>query len=265
MSLGLLTQKSLSLFSAIGGWRTVAESIASRALFLVAYLVTGNVLMSALLTVGGVFVFAVVRLCTGAKVWQPVIGLAVVGVSALAAGSSGQAVDFYLPSIVLQAGGCLLFMMSIVVRWPIVGLVVGTVRGQNLAWRQDCGQRRRYSFCTAVFMAKFAIATAVLVPLYLAGSVVSLGIVATLLGGAPAAGVCAYLCWRILRKDLATGAVEFRVHAFSRPAEIPNPVVRLGFLLFGRGVQLRFIRSACRRVRVLTGSAALPAARSRRP
>ncbi|WP_279629229.1 hypothetical protein [Amycolatopsis thailandensis] len=39
-----------------------------------------------------------------------------------------------------------------------------------------------------------------LVPLYLAEAVVPLGIVATLLGGAPAAGVCVYLCWRILRE-----------------------------------------------------------------
>jgi hypothetical protein len=39
----------------------------------------------------------------------------------------------------------------------------------------------------------------VLVPLYLAGQVTPLGISATLLGGAPAAGVCVYLCWRILR------------------------------------------------------------------
>jgi hypothetical protein len=41
-------------------------------------------------------------------------------------------------------------------------------------------------------------------PLYLAGTVVPLGIAAMLLGGAPAAGVCVYLCWRILRKDLQT-------------------------------------------------------------
>jgi Protein of unknown function (DUF3159) len=201
MSLGMLTQKSLSLFSAIGGWRTVAEGVASRALFLVVYLLTGNVLTSALITVGGVFVFAVVRLCTGSKVWQPAFGLIVVGVSALMAGSSGQAINFYLTSVLLQAAGCVLFLVSILVRWPLIGLVMGTVRGENLTWRQDPRLRRRYYVCTAVFLAKFVIATAVLVPLYLAESVVPLGIAATLLGGAPAAGVCVYLCWRILGED----------------------------------------------------------------
>ncbi len=58
-----------------------------------------------------------------------------------------------------------------------------------------------------------------------------------------------------VRKDLATGAVEFRVQAYSRVAPIANPVVRLGFELFGRSTQLRFIRGACRRMAVLSDPA----------
>jgi hypothetical protein len=196
----MVTQKSLSLFSAVGGWRTVAEGVVSRVLFLVAYLVTGQVLTSALVAVGGAVVLAVVRLCTGGKVWQPVLGLAVVGVSALQAGSTGHAADFYLTAVLLQAAGGVLFLASMLVRWPVIGLVVGTVRGERFAWRRDRLRLRRYYACTAVFLAKFAIGTAVLVPLYLAGTVIPLGIAATLLGGAPAAGVCVYLCWRILRE-----------------------------------------------------------------
>lgn len=202
MSLSMLTQKSLSLFSAVGGWRTVAEGVASRVVFLVAYLLTGQVLTSALIAVGGVVVFAVVRLCTGGKVWQPAIGLLMVGVSALLAGSTGHAVDFYLTAILVQAGPGVLFLVSVLVRWPVIGVVMGMVRGDRFAWRRDRRQRRRYYVCTALFLAKFAIATAVLVPLYLAEAVIPLGIAATVLGGAPAAGVCIYLCWRILRDDL---------------------------------------------------------------
>jgi len=201
MSLGMLTQRSLSMFDAVGGWRTVAEGVASRVLFLVAYLVTGRVLPSALVAVGGVAVLAVVRLCTGGKVWQPAIGVIVVGASALLAGSTGHAVDFYLSAVLLQAGGGVLFLVSLLVRRPLIGVVLGTVRGEGSAWRRDRRQRRRYSLCTAVFLAKFAIATAVLVPLYSAGLVLPLGIAATVLGGAPAAGGCVYLCWRILRED----------------------------------------------------------------
>ncbi|RKT54206.1 DUF3159 domain-containing protein [Saccharothrix australiensis] len=199
MSLNVLTEKSLSLFSAVGGWRTVAEGVASRVLFLVAYLLTGQVSTSALVAVGGVVAFAAVRMCTDRKFWQPAAGLAVVGASALVAGNTGQAVDFYLSTVLTQAGAGVLFGVSMVVGWPVIGLVVGTVRGERLAWRRDRRQRRRYQLCTAVFLAKFAIATAVLVPLHASGILVPLGIAATLLGGAPAAGACVYLCRRLLR------------------------------------------------------------------
>jgi uncharacterized protein (UPF0548 family) len=59
-----------------------------------------------------------------------------------------------------------------------------------------------------------------------------------------------------VRKWLDSGEVEFRIHAFSRPAHIPNPVIRLGFRLFGRRVQRRFARHACQRMARLTAARA---------
>jgi uncharacterized protein (UPF0548 family) len=44
-------------------------------------------------------------------------------------------------------------------------------------------------------------------------------------------------------KHLATGLVTFRVAGYSRRAPIDNPVIRLGFLLFGRWTQRRFYRN----------------------
>ena len=55
-------------------------------------------------------------------------------------------------------------------------------------------------------------------------------------------------------KWLDTGAVEFRVHVVSRPGRIPNPIVRLGFRLFGRREQVRFAKSACERMAALVGA-----------
>jgi hypothetical protein len=63
-----------------------------------------------------------------------------------------------------------------------------------------------------------------------------------------------------LWKWLDDGAVEFRIHVVSRAARIPNPIVRLGFRLFGRREQVRFARRALARMveRVGSGSAARP-------
>ncbi|GGU92590.1 hypothetical protein GCM10010182_04850 [Actinomadura cremea] len=58
-----------------------------------------------------------------------------------------------------------------------------------------------------------------------------------------------------VRKWLDTGEVEFHVHAVSRRGPIPNLVVRLGFMVFGRYTQLKFYRHACRRMERMTASA----------
>lgn len=198
MKASVLTQRSQSLFAAMGGWRTVAEIFASRVLFLIAYLVTGRVLFSALVAVGGVVVFAVFRVWADRKYWQASAGLVMVGISALLAGSTGQGVDFYLPDIVRNVAVAVLLVVSMLVRWPAVGIVVGAARGEGVTWRRDRARRRRYQACTAVLLAKYVIAPVLMTPLYLAGWVVPLGITAALVG-TPAVAVCVYFCWRILR------------------------------------------------------------------
>jgi uncharacterized protein (UPF0548 family) len=52
-------------------------------------------------------------------------------------------------------------------------------------------------------------------------------------------------------KWLATGQVAFRIRTFSQPGDIANPIIRLGFKLFGRRVQLRFITNSLERMRSL--------------
>ena len=200
MNINVLTQKTLSVLAAAGGWRTLAEAVASRALFLLAYLLTGRVLTSALIAVGGVFVFAVVRVWTDRKYWQAAGGLLLVGVSAFLAGSTGRGVDFYLVGVLTSVGGGVMFLVSMLVRWPVIGLVVGPARGERFGWRRDRVRRRRYQLCTAVFLVKFGIATTVMVPLYLAQEVVALGVASTLLT-VPAMAVCVYLSWRVLRTE----------------------------------------------------------------
>jgi uncharacterized protein (UPF0548 family) len=56
-------------------------------------------------------------------------------------------------------------------------------------------------------------------------------------------------------KNLATGQVSFRVSGYSRMAPIPSPVVRLGFVLFGRWTQRRFYQAVLRRMRDLVQAA----------
>jgi uncharacterized protein DUF1990 len=52
-------------------------------------------------------------------------------------------------------------------------------------------------------------------------------------------------------KWLDTGSVEFRIHVVSRASRIGNPIIRLGFRLFGRREQVRFAKRACERMACL--------------
>jgi uncharacterized protein (UPF0548 family) len=53
-------------------------------------------------------------------------------------------------------------------------------------------------------------------------------------------------------KWLDSGEVEFRIRRYSRPAHVRNPLVRLGFRIFGRHKQVEFAKRACRRMACLT-------------
>jgi uncharacterized protein (UPF0548 family) len=52
-----------------------------------------------------------------------------------------------------------------------------------------------------------------------------------------------------IAKEQDSGRVVFRIRAYSRRAPIGNPLLRMGFRLFGRWTQLRFYRRALARLR----------------
>lgn len=54
-------------------------------------------------------------------------------------------------------------------------------------------------------------------------------------------------------KWVDVGDVDFRIHAFSQRGEISNPIVRLGFALFGHWTQERFYAAVLRRMALLVG------------
>jgi uncharacterized protein (UPF0548 family) len=58
-----------------------------------------------------------------------------------------------------------------------------------------------------------------------------------------------------IHKNLATGAVQFRIKAMSQPGHIRNPFYWLGFKLFGRALQRRFAHQSLLRMRRLVAEA----------
>ncbi|MDX6571546.1 MAG: hypothetical protein QOC86_702 [Gaiellales bacterium] len=61
--------------------------------------------------------------------------------------------------------------------------------------------------------------------------------------------------WQVW-KWLDSGEIQFRIHAYSRRAPVSNPIIRLGFRIFGRREQLAFLHSTMRRMAELSALAA---------
>jgi Protein of unknown function (DUF3159) len=145
-----------------------------------------------------------VRLATGKRARSVVFGLLGVTVATLVALATGRAVDFFLVQIVGNAASALAWAVSIVIRWPLLGLVVGTLLGQRTGWRRDPDLVRGYQRASWAWVAQYVVRLAVFLPLYAADAVVALGIARTVLTW-PLVALCVFLSWPLLRSALPSG------------------------------------------------------------
>jgi hypothetical protein len=149
-------------------------------------------------------VVAVIRVVRGGRPRAVLFGLLGVAVAALVALYTGRAIDFFLVQIVSNAASALVWAVSIVVRWPLLGLVVGTALGQRTRWRQDPDLLRGYQRASWVWVGQYLVRLAVFLPLYAADAVVALGIARTVLTW-PLVALCVALSWPALRSALPPG------------------------------------------------------------
>jgi hypothetical protein len=160
-------------------------------------------------------VVAVIRLVRGGRPRAVLFGLLGVAVAALVALYTGRAVDFFLVQIVTNAVSALVWAVSIVVRWPLLGLVVGTALGQRTRWRHDPDLLRGYQRASWVWVGQYLVRLAVFLPLYAADAVVALGIARTVLTW-PLVALCVALSWPVLRSALPAGHGGLRHPAVPR-------------------------------------------------
>jgi hypothetical protein len=170
------------LSQALGGKRGMAEGAIPTLGFTLTYILTKELKLA--LAVGAAL--AVVALVVRIVQKQPVqfvvnsiVGIAVAAVFAL---RSGKAEDVFLPGIIYNAAYAALMTVSILVRWPVVGLRIGSVTGDLSGWRSDPGIVKLCSRLTWLLVLPCAIRVAVQYPLYLAGEVGWLGATKIALG-----------------------------------------------------------------------------------
>ena len=193
-------ERRADLLSALGGPQGIADSSLPALGFVTAYTLGGNEIgFAAWVAIGVAALMAAVRIARRETLQFALAGLAGVAIAAFVADRTGRAEDFFLPGLLLNLGYALAYLISIAVRWPLLGVIVGPVTGEGMSWRQDPERLRRYTLASWVWVGVFALRFAVQLPLYLAGAVLALGIAKTAMG-LPIFLIAIWLSYLILRE-----------------------------------------------------------------
>jgi hypothetical protein len=203
------------LSEALGGPRGVIESAVPTVAFTLSWILTENLRRSLTIAVACAVVLLVVRVVQRQPVQFVVNSLVGIGIAAVFAARSGRAEDVYLPGIIYNAAYAVAMIASILVRWPVVGLIIGSVTGDVTSWREDPALVRLCSRLTWVLAAPCVIRVAVQWPLYLSGHVAWLGATKLALGWPLQVAALSLMAWL-----LARGRTPIRVPA-AHPVEDP--------------------------------------------
>jgi hypothetical protein len=179
---------TLPVAAYVGGWLVWNHSIVAGAI-------------AALLTAAAV---AAWRLRAGARPRAVLVGALAVCASALVALYTGRAEDFFLIQIFSNAASALAWALSIVLRWPLLGVVVGAVLRQRTSWRRDPVLLRAYQRASWIWVAQYVLRLCVFVPLWAAGWVAALGVARIALTW-PLVAACLAVSWWVLRRSLPEG------------------------------------------------------------
>jgi len=180
------------LSSAVGGARGSFETALPTVAFVAAWMSQHDVKIAVAASAVIVLILLLVRVAsrqTPRYVLSAVLATAIAAYFAL---RSGRAEAAFLPGILTSAAWGVGSLLSVVVRWPIVGFIVAAgdplMAEDPTAWRRDGGLVRVCQRLTMVLVLLYAVRVAVMFPLYLAGQVTLLGVAKIALGWP------AYLC-----------------------------------------------------------------------
>jgi hypothetical protein len=195
--------QSNMLANAIGGWRGIIDSSLPSLMFIIAYLVTGQNLGTAIWTaIGAGALIAIWRLLRRQSLQQILGGFGGVAISAFVAARTGEAANFFLPGLLINLAYGMGFVISNVVRWPLIGVAVGAATGDATGWRADPVLTKAYRIVTWVWAGMFGLRLAIQLPLYFASLVGALGVAKIALGW-PLMLLVGLWSYRIIKPALA--------------------------------------------------------------
>jgi Protein of unknown function (DUF3159) len=160
------------LSAAMGGARGSFETALPTVAFVAAWTWRHDVKTAVFASAAIVLILLVVRLATRQTPRYVLSAVFATAVAAFFALRSGRAEAAFLPGILASAGWGVGSLLSVVVRWPLVGFIVAAgdprMAEDPTAWRRDRGLVTVCQRLTMVLVVLYAVRVVVMLPLYLA-------------------------------------------------------------------------------------------------
>jgi hypothetical protein len=161
------TPSGTALLGAVGGIRGLIETILPGLGFLVIYTITQQLLPSVLGPVAIAVGFIVVRVIQRQPVTPAVSGAAGIALSAVVALLTGNVSNNFVLGFGINAVAVLVLVVSLLVRRPLVGVLIGLLTGDE-HWRHDAAKLRVAYVTSVLWLLLSGLRLAVQLPLYFA-------------------------------------------------------------------------------------------------
>ena len=140
------------IMAAMGGKKGLLDSGLPALVFLVAFNFTKDVAQSSYAALGLSLILTAIRLARRETIQHTISGVIGVAICAWLSNRSGKAEDFYLPGLWTNAIYGAAYLVSIIVRWPVIGLFLGPLLEENFRWRKDPARTKVYAKATWIWV-----------------------------------------------------------------------------------------------------------------
>jgi hypothetical protein len=170
------------LNKAIGGWRGLIDSALPSTLFILIFVFQKNLnnALIASLVLGGVLL--IIRLFERKSLTQVFSGFIGLSISVFLTWRTKDASNFFLTGIVTNGIYGFFLLISVLIRKPLIGYLVGSLVGDTSGWLKHPLLVRAYTTVTWLWVAVFGLRLLVQIPLYLNDNIALLGTVKIFMG-----------------------------------------------------------------------------------
>jgi len=193
-----------NVINALGGKKGLIDSGLPAVVFLIVFNFNQNLQTAIWASLGLAIFLAIWRLARRDTIQHSISGVIGVLICAYFANRSGNASDFYIPKLLTNLGYGTVYLIANLVGWPILGLVLGPLLGENFTWRNNPRRKKMYIKASWLWVALFFSRIAVQYPIYKSGNVNLLGTV-NLAMGYPLFFAAAYGSWLIIKSEPPVG------------------------------------------------------------